>query len=76
MDHLKKVDWEALIIDEGRRQRPQKSHQKSYRPFSQIKSTFRLLLLSEPLKVRVLYPNTKTVHKAAPAVHMAFKCWA
>lgn len=53
MDHWKKVEWEVLVIDDGRSQRPQKSWQKSYRSFSQINSIFRLLLLSEPLKVRV-----------------------
>lgn len=54
MDHLKKVEWEVLIVDEGRTQRVQKSCQKFYRIFSQIRSVFRLLLLSEPLKVWAL----------------------
>jgi SNF2 family DNA or RNA helicase len=53
MDHLKKVEWEVLIVDERRTQRVQKSCQKFYRIFSQIRSIFRLLLLSEPLKSNV-----------------------
>jgi hypothetical protein len=42
MEILKTLHWEVLVVSEL------KSY---YRPFSQIKAEFRLLLLSEPLKV-------------------------
>jgi len=42
MEILKMLHWEVLVVSEL------KSY---YRPFSQIKAEFRLLLLSEPLKV-------------------------
>jgi hypothetical protein len=42
MEILKMFHWEVLVVSEL------KSY---YRPFSQIKAEFRLLLLSEPLKV-------------------------
>jgi cobalamin biosynthesis Co2+ chelatase CbiK len=44
MEILKTLDWEVLVVSEL------KSY---YRPFSQIKAEFRLLLLSEPLKTNV-----------------------
>lgn len=53
MEILEKVDWEVLIVDEARRPRPQ----KAFRAFCQLSSVFRLLLLSETLKVGFL-PKT------------------
>jgi hypothetical protein len=53
MEVLEKVDWEVLIVDEARRPRPQ----KVFRAFCQLSSVFRLLLLSETLKVGFL-PKT------------------
>ncbi|CAK9235246.1 unnamed protein product [Sphagnum troendelagicum] len=49
MEVLEKVDWEVLIVDEARRPRPQ----KAFRAFCQLSSVFRLLLLSESLKMNV-----------------------
>jgi chromodomain-helicase-DNA-binding protein 3 len=49
MEVLEKVDWEVLIVDEARRPRPQ----KVFRAFCQLSSVFRLLLLSETLKMNV-----------------------